>query len=108
LFDFSKNLVDKKAFQLLLALAEECQLKDAIEKMFTGDLINQTENRAVLHTALRNFGEEKIIVNGKSIDEDVQRVLNQMKVFSENYFRRTQRLFRKRNHRCCKHRDRRF
>lgn len=83
LFDFSKNLVDKKAFQLLLALADECHLKDAIEKMFTGDLINQTENRAVLHTALRNFGEEKIVVNGKSIDEDVQRVLNQMKIFSE-------------------------
>ncbi|WMC07022.1 glucose-6-phosphate isomerase [Elizabethkingia anophelis] len=83
LFDFSKNLVDKKAFQLLLALAEECHLKDSIEKMFTGDLINQTENRAVLHTALRNFGEEKIVVNGKSIDEDVQRVLNQMKIFSE-------------------------
>ncbi|WP_087093256.1 glucose-6-phosphate isomerase [Elizabethkingia anophelis] len=83
LFDFSKNLVDKKAFQLLLALAEECHLKDAIEKMFTGDLINQTENRAVLHTALRNFGEDKIVVNGKSIDEDVQRVLNQMKIFSE-------------------------
>ena len=54
--------------------------------MFTGDLINQTENRAVLHTALRNFGEEKIVVNGKSIDEDVQRVLNQMKIFSEKLF----------------------
>lgn len=83
LFDFSKNLINKETLQLLLNLAEESQLKDAIEKMFTGDFINQTENRAVLHTALRNFGEEKVTVNGKNIDEDIQRVLQQMKGFSE-------------------------
>ncbi|HIC8646365.1 TPA: glucose-6-phosphate isomerase, partial [Elizabethkingia meningoseptica] len=47
------------------------------------DFINQTENRAVLHTALRNFGEDKVTVNGKNIDEDIQRVLQQMKGFSE-------------------------
>ncbi|WP_407482320.1 glucose-6-phosphate isomerase [Elizabethkingia meningoseptica] len=83
LFDFSKNLINKETLQLLLNLAEESQLKDAIEKMFIGDFINQTENRAVLHTALRNFGEDKVTVNGKNIDEDIQRVLQQMKVFSE-------------------------
>ena len=83
LFDFSKNLINKETLQLLLNLAEESQLKDAIEKMFTGDFINQTENRAVLHTALRNFGEEKVTVNDKNIDEDIQRVLQQMKGFSE-------------------------
>ncbi|MCL1677088.1 glucose-6-phosphate isomerase [Elizabethkingia meningoseptica] len=83
LFDFSKNLINKETLQLLLNLAEESQLKDAIEKMFTGDFINQTENRAVLHTALRNFGEDKVTVNGKNIDEDIQRVLQQMKGFSE-------------------------
>jgi len=83
LFDYSKNLINKETFQLLLQLAEECKLKDAIEKMFTGDRINQTENRAVLHTALRNFGENEIIVDGKNIDEGIQRVLSQMKNFSE-------------------------
>lgn len=83
LFDFSKNLITDETFALLIELAEECKLQDGIDKMFTGDAINQTEGRAVLHTALRNFGEEKIILNGKNIDEDIQRVLQQMKSFSE-------------------------
>ncbi|NAW52213.1 glucose-6-phosphate isomerase [Elizabethkingia argentiflava] len=83
LFDYSKNLIDSTVLKLLLKLAEECQLKDAIEKMFTGDFINQTENRAVLHTALRNFGEEKITIKGEDINEDILRVLAQMKTFSE-------------------------
>jgi len=83
LFDYSKNLITEKTFQLLLQLAEECKLRGAINKMFEGDRINQTESRAVLHTALRNFGESEITVDGKNISEDVERVLCQMKIFSE-------------------------
>jgi len=83
LLDYSKNLINEETMQLLLQLAEECKLGDAIEKMFTGDRINQTENRAVLHTALRNFGENEILVNNKNVNKDVQRVLSQMKIFSE-------------------------
>jgi len=83
LFDYSKNILSEETRALLIDLAKECQLENAIEKMFSGDIINQTEGRAVLHTALRNFGEEEIKVGGKNIQEDIQRVLNQMKVFSE-------------------------
>lgn len=83
IFDYSKNLIDEETLTLLLKLAEECGLKEAIEKMFTGDFINETEHRAVLHTALRNFGEEKVFVDGKNVDEDVARVLKHMKEFSE-------------------------
>jgi len=83
LLDYSKNLITEETFKLLLQLAEECKLGDSIEKMFVGDRVNQTENRAVLHTALRNFGENEIIVDGKNINGDIKRVLSQMKNFSE-------------------------
>ncbi|QCX53221.1 glucose-6-phosphate isomerase [Elizabethkingia sp. JS20170427COW] len=83
LFDYSKNLVDEKTLQLLLQLADECQLKDAIEKMFTGDTINATEGRAVLHTALRSFGENTILQHGEDIAPEIAKVLQQMKAFSE-------------------------
>ena len=53
--DFSKNLIDKKTFHLLLDLAKECKVEESIKKLFNGELINETENRAVLHTALRDF-----------------------------------------------------
>src|ERR1700749_3155685 len=55
LFDFSKNQVDEKTLTLLLQLASESKVKEAIEAMFSGEKINKTEDRAVLHTALRNF-----------------------------------------------------
>lgn len=54
LFDFSKNIITPKTIKLLVELAEEVELKDAINKMFSGEKINETEDRAVLHTALRN------------------------------------------------------
>ena len=60
LFDYSKNLIDSRTKDLLLQLAEESQLKDAISKMFSGDKINETEGRAVLHTALRDFSDKEI------------------------------------------------
>ena len=53
--DFSKNLIDKETFHLLLNLADECKLKESIVKLFSGEVINETENRSVLHTELRNF-----------------------------------------------------
>ncbi|HTN08291.1 glucose-6-phosphate isomerase [Agriterribacter sp.] len=82
LFDYSKNIVDEKAFSLLLNLAAECGLKDAIAAMFNGDKINQTENRSVLHTALRNFSGEPVLSDGKDVMPAVQRVLLQMKTFA--------------------------
>lgn len=84
LFDYSKNLADKKTIELLLNLAEECKLKESIELMFKGSLINENENRAVLHTALRDFSENPIVVEGEDIKPQIKKVLKQMKIFSEN------------------------
>ncbi|PRB00798.1 glucose-6-phosphate isomerase [Chryseobacterium sp. MYb7] len=83
LFDYSKNLIDSRTKDLLLQLAEESQLKDAISKMFSGDKINETEGRAVLHTALRDFSDREIIVDGENIKPQIKRVLEHMKSFSE-------------------------
>ena len=83
LFDYSKNLIDEKTFQLLQDLAEECDLKSAIKSMFSGEKINETEGRAVLHTALRDFSDKEILVDGENIKPGIKKVLNQMKTFSE-------------------------
>ncbi len=83
LFDFSKNLIDVRTLQLLLKLAEETQLKEAMEAMFSGQKINETENRAVLHTALRDFSDAPLMVDGENIKPSIKRVLAQMKDFSE-------------------------
>lgn len=83
LFDFSKNLIDARTFQLLQNLAEECDLKSAVNAMFSGEKINETEGRAVLHTALRDFSDKEILVDGENIKPAIKRVLNQMKTFSE-------------------------
>ncbi|HBR11357.1 MAG TPA: glucose-6-phosphate isomerase [Chryseobacterium sp.] len=84
LFDYSKNLIDSKTLGLLLNLAEETQLKEAIEKMFSGDKINETEGRAVLHTALRDFSDKPVLVDGENIKPGIQKVLEHMKAFSES------------------------
>lgn len=83
LVDFSKNLVTDGTMQLLYGLAQETEVKDAIEKMFTGDKINRTEDRAVLHTALRNRDNTPVYVDGKDVMPEVNRVLAQMKDFSQ-------------------------
>ncbi|HPW88487.1 MAG TPA: glucose-6-phosphate isomerase [Kaistella chaponensis] len=83
LFDYSKNLIDAKTFELLQNLAEESKLKSAIDAMFSGEKINETEGRAVLHTALRDFSDQEILVDGENIKPGIKRVLNQMKTFSE-------------------------
>ena len=65
--DFSKNRLNKTTLDLLLNLATQCDLKNSIEKQFNGDKINKTENRAVLHTAIRASADENIIVDNKNI-----------------------------------------
>jgi len=84
LFDYSKNLADSKTIELLLDLAKETEVKTAIEKMFSGDIINETENRAVLHTALRDFSDKEILVDGENIKPGIRKVLDHMKAFSES------------------------
>ncbi|HHE38628.1 MAG TPA: glucose-6-phosphate isomerase [Candidatus Cloacimonetes bacterium] len=83
LVDFSKNIITENTFKLLLELADEVDLKDAIEKMFSGEKINETENRAVLHTALRNLSKTPVYVDGKDVMPEVNAIFEQMKVFSE-------------------------
>src|SRR5688572_21020899 len=81
-FDLSKNIIDDNALETLIALANECQLKEAVAAMFDGEPINETENRAVLHTALRNVSGLPVNFGGKNVMEDVLRVKEQMKQFS--------------------------
>jgi glucose-6-phosphate isomerase len=82
LVDFSKNRITAETLKLLIALAEECGLTQAIDSMFGGVKINETENRAVLHIALRNRGNAPIRVDGQDVMPEVNAVLNQMKDFS--------------------------
>lgn len=82
--DFSKNLISEETVNLFVQLAEETGLRQAIEDMFTGEKINETENRAVLHTALRNQGNAPVNVDGRDVMPAVRRVLRQMEVFSGN------------------------
>ena len=83
LIDFSKNIIDDEVREALVALAAECGLKDATESMFTGQKINVTEDRAVLHIALRNRSNTPIVVDGEDVMPEVNAVLEQMKAFSE-------------------------
>jgi glucose-6-phosphate isomerase len=82
LVDYSKNNVNQETIDLLLNLADDVNLKDAISKYFAGDLINQTENRAVLHTALRAPENEVILVDGKNVMPEVFEVKNKIKNFT--------------------------
>ncbi len=82
LVDFSKNRINKETIQLLIELAKEVGLKEAIESQFTGEIINVTENRAVLHTALRSNSDEPILVDGKNIKPQIQAALRKIKSFS--------------------------
>ncbi len=83
LFDYSKNIITPKTMQLLLLLAEECNVKVAIEAMFAGEIINETEHRSVLHTALRNFSDKPIYSEGVDVMPEVHKVQTQMKQFCE-------------------------
>ena len=80
--DFSKNRITENTLGLLVELAKECKLEDAIQKYFGGDKINETENRAVLHTALRNTGKDPILVDGKDVMPEVNQTLSKIKEFT--------------------------
>lgn len=82
LLDFSKNRITAETFRLLLQLAEETRLSEGIEALFSGQRINRTENRAVLHMALRNRSAQPFKVDGKDVMPEVNRVLEQMKDFT--------------------------
>lgn len=81
LVDFSKNRVTDKTLTLLLNLARECGLAAAIEAMFSGEAINRTENRQVLHTALRNLSDSPVYAGGKDVMPEVRGVRDHMKQF---------------------------
>jgi glucose-6-phosphate isomerase len=83
LVDYSKNRVTDETLSLLLSLAKEVDLADAIQKYFDGDCINQTENRAVLHTALRANGKEAIFVDGVNVMPEITAVKNKINQFSD-------------------------
>ena len=82
LVDYSKNIATQETIDLLLDLAKKVDLKDAISKYFDGDLINQTENRAVLHTALRASENTAVMVDGVNVMPEVFSVKNKIKNFS--------------------------
>ena len=82
--DYSKNRIDNTTIELLLKLAEETKLKDAIASYFNGDIINETEGRAVLHTALRNFSDKEVNVVGHNIIPEVAEIKKNIKEFSES------------------------
>jgi glucose-6-phosphate isomerase len=83
LLDYSKNRIDEQTVALLIQLAKECRVKDAAVAMFSGEKINVTENRPVLHVALRNRSNSPVYVDGKDVMPQVNKVLQQMKTFSQ-------------------------
>ena len=82
LVDYSKNRIEDKTMNLLVELANEVDLKDAIHKYFSGEIINETEGRAVLHTALRSNSEDTILIDGKDIKPQVRKALRKIRAFS--------------------------
>lgn len=81
--DYSKNLIDDDVLKALFELAAECGLKEAVNSMFEGEKINETENRAVLHTALRNFSDRPVIESGIDVMPQIREVLEKMKKFAD-------------------------
>jgi glucose-6-phosphate isomerase len=82
-FDYSKNLITDKTIKLLLQLANECKVKEAVDAMFNGDAINETEKRSVLHTALRNFSKNPVYAQGINVMPQIKKVQKQMKTFCD-------------------------
>src|SRR5499433_1303312 len=80
--DYSKNRITEETVRLLVKLAEECGLRERIDAMFRGDKINTTENRAVLHVALRAPQGTSIVVDGENVVPQVHEVLDKMSDFS--------------------------
>jgi glucose-6-phosphate isomerase len=82
--DFSKNRITQETLNLLVELANEVDLKDAISKYFNGDIINATEGRAVLHTALRAPSDAKVFVDGENVIPGVHEVKQKMEAFTNS------------------------
>ena len=82
--DYSKNRINEETLQLLLEITDEVNLKDAIEKYFNGDIINETEGRAVLHTALRANKTDKVFVDGQNVIPEVFSVKQKIKSFTSD------------------------
>jgi glucose-6-phosphate isomerase len=78
-FDYSKNIITEQTMRLLGQLANECDLPSAVQAMFSGEIINQTEGRAVLHTALRNFSDKPVMADGHDVMPEVRSVLTRMR-----------------------------
>ncbi|ACU62923.1 glucose-6-phosphate isomerase [Chitinophaga pinensis] len=83
LFDYSKNILTEETLQYLLQLAKETGVEEGIKAMFSAEKINATENRAVLHTALRNFSGNPVVLDGKDVMPEVHAVLNKMESFTK-------------------------
>ena len=81
-FDYSKNRITEETLQYLLELANEVDLKSAINSLFSGEKINQTEKRAVLHTALRSQLNNEVFVDGKNIVPEIKEALNKIEIFT--------------------------
>lgn len=84
LLDYSKNLITEETMSLLFDLARECELEDAIKKVFSGEQINATEGRSVLHSALRNRSNTPVLVDGEDVMPSINAVLEQVKTFSNS------------------------
>jgi len=97
LIDYSKNIITQETIDLLLQLANEAGLTDAITKFFEGDTINQTENRAVLHTALRAPESANIKADGENVIPEVYQVKNKIKNFSSEIINGTRKGFTGKN-----------
>ncbi len=83
LIDYSKNIINDRTMELLGGLAIEMGIKDAVERLFSGARINETEDRPVLHTALRNLSNDPVLVDGKDVMPEVNSALDKVKIFSE-------------------------
>jgi len=83
LLDYSKNRITEQTVSLLCELAKECDLAKWRERMFSGEKINNTENRAVLHTALRNCSDKPVFVDGEDVMPGIRAVIEKMQKFSE-------------------------
>src|SRR5687767_11972230 len=82
LIDYSKNIINEEGMTLLRGLAKETELSSAIHAMFSGEKINRTEGRSVLHVALRNRSGQPVIVDGVDVMPEINKVLDQMKQFT--------------------------
>lgn len=83
LFDFSKNLITEETLKILVSVAKEANIEGLRDAMFKGEKINFTEDRAVLHAALRNVSDEPILVDGQDVMPGVNKELKHMEEFSE-------------------------